>query len=200
MEDITVRSVDGVRLDTALHPASSSTGRGVVLLVHGITVDMDEGGGMFIRLAEQLDAAGFNVVRFSFRGHGNSGGTPRGVTVAGECLDLQAAVEAVRERFPGPLSIVAASFGAVSTTLSLPWLESTLHRLVLWNPVLDLRRTFVEPEWPGERRTSARSSRKTSQSTDGLSSMANSSLAECCSTSSRTIGPSICSSKAQCHP
>ncbi|MGV9334787.1 alpha/beta hydrolase [Nocardia sp. NPDC003726] len=146
MEDITVRSVDGVRLDTALHPASSGTGRGVVLLVHGITVDMDEGGGMFIRLAEQLDAAGFNVVRFSFRGHGNSGGTPRGVTVAGECLDLQAAVEAVRERFTGPLSIVAASFGAVSTTLSLPWLESTLHRLVLWNPVLDLRRTFLEPE------------------------------------------------------
>ncbi|WP_162240329.1 alpha/beta fold hydrolase, partial [Nocardia arizonensis] len=98
MEHVTVHSADGVRLDTALHPASSDAARGAVLLVHGITVDMGEGGGMFIRLAEQLAAAGFDVMRFSFRGHGDSGGTSRGVTVAGECLDLQAAVEIVRER------------------------------------------------------------------------------------------------------
>ncbi|WP_433755809.1 prolyl oligopeptidase family serine peptidase [Nocardia sp. CA-135398] len=68
------------------------------------------------------------------------------MTIAGECLDLQAAVTAVRERFAGQrMSIVAASFGAVSTALSLSWLDD-LYRLVLWNPVLDLRRTFLVPE------------------------------------------------------
>ena len=101
---------------------------------------------MFVRLAEQLAAAGFDVVRFSFRGHGGSGGTQRGMTIAGECLDLQAVIEWVRPRFAGLVSIVAASFGAVSTLLSLPWLGERLHRLVLWNPVLDLRHTFLEPE------------------------------------------------------
>jgi hypothetical protein len=48
----------------------------------------------------------------------------------------------------GPATIVAASFAAVSASLSLPWLGSRLHRLVLWNPVLDLTDTFVEPTLP----------------------------------------------------
>ncbi|MBF6339797.1 alpha/beta hydrolase [Nocardia abscessus] len=145
MQRVDVISVDGIRLAAAVHPATAPT-RGAVLLVHGITVDMDEGAGMLVRLAEHVTAAAFDVVRFSFRGHGNSGGTQRGVTISGECLDLQAAMERVRARFAGPVSIVAASFGAVPTVLSLPWLADGLHRFVLWNPVLDLRRTFVEPQ------------------------------------------------------
>nr|WP_232542382.1 alpha/beta fold hydrolase [Nocardia bovistercoris] len=139
-------SGDGLRLDIALHPTSFESARGPVLLVHGITVDLDEGGGMFVRLAERLAESGFDVVRFSFRGHGGSEGTQRGVTVAGECLDLEAAVTFTHDRYPGPMSIVAASFGAVSTLSTLSWLTEDLHRLVLWNPVLDLRRTFLEPE------------------------------------------------------
>ncbi len=103
---------------------------------------------MFVRLAEQLAGAGFDVVRFSFRGHGGSGGTQRGVTIAGECLDLQALIEWVQQRFDGPVAIVAASFGAVSTLLSLSWLGERIDRLVLWNPVLDLRHTFLNPELP----------------------------------------------------
>ncbi|GAB2694879.1 alpha/beta fold hydrolase [Nocardia thraciensis] len=148
MERVELTSVDGLELEAVVHPAEASPVRGSVLLAHGITVDLDEGGGMFVRLAERLAAAGFDVVRFSFRGHGASGGTQRGVTIAGECLDLQAAVELVHRRCAGPLSVVAASFGAVPTLLSLRWLEEGLHRLVLWNPVLDLRHTFLEPELP----------------------------------------------------
>jgi alpha-beta hydrolase superfamily lysophospholipase len=34
---------------------------------------MDE-GGMFVRLADRLAETGFSVLRFSFRGHGKSGG------------------------------------------------------------------------------------------------------------------------------
>ncbi|HEU0090108.1 MAG TPA: alpha/beta fold hydrolase [Pseudonocardiaceae bacterium] len=118
-----------------------------MIQAHGINATMDE-GGMFVRLADRLAEADFTVLRFSFRGHGVSGGTQRGVTIAGEMLDLQAVVEYVWGRFPAPLSIVAASFGAVSASLSLPWLDVRLDRLVLWNPVLDLQRTFVTPELP----------------------------------------------------
>lgn len=87
------------------------------------------------------------MLRFSFRGHGKSAGSQRGVTIAGELLDLQGAVEFVSRDQEPPLAIVAASFGAVSTTLSLPHLDQ-LTSLVLWNPALDLRRTFIEPELP----------------------------------------------------
>jgi len=68
------------------------------------------------------------------------------MTLAGEMLDLEAVVEYATTALPQPLSVVASSFGAVSTLMSLPWLDNRLHRLVLLRPVLDLRRTFIEPE------------------------------------------------------
>lgn len=139
-------SVDGTLLDVAVHrPSGESVG--TVVQVHGITVDKDE-GGMFVRLADRLVGSGFSVVRFSFRGHGRSGGTQKGMTIAGEMLDLQAVIDHAEAVYPGRLSIVAASFGAVSTLLSLPYLTDRLSSLVLWNPVLDLDRTFLQPELP----------------------------------------------------
>lgn len=145
MKPVELASADGLRLDATVH-AVERPSSGAVIQIHGITADMDE-GGMFVRLADRLAASGSTVLRFSFRGHGASGGAPDGVTIAGELLDLQSAVDLVRREFPGPLSVVAASFGAVSLALSLPYLED-LAAVVLWNPVLDLRRTFIEPELP----------------------------------------------------
>ncbi len=142
-----MRTADGVVLDAALHIPAGHRLRGAVVQTHGINADMDE-GGMFRRLAEGLTDEGFGVLRFSFRGHGHSGGGQQGATIAGEILDLQAAVDAAREGFAAPLSVVAARFGAGPTCLSLPYLEPALQSLVLWNPVLDLHRTFVEPILP----------------------------------------------------
>ncbi|MFJ5613463.1 alpha/beta hydrolase [Streptomyces sp. NPDC093221] len=168
---VRVVASDGVELDAVVHrPASGAPGtesgtgagtgagnrpgtrsgtgpEGTVLLVHGISADLDEGGA-FVRLAQRLAEQGLTALRFSFRGHGESGGAPQGVTIAGEMLDLAAVTAYAERELPGPLAVVAASFGAVSTGLSMPWLGGRLARLVLWNPVLDLRRTFLEPELP----------------------------------------------------
>ncbi|MFJ9554162.1 alpha/beta hydrolase [Nocardiopsis sp. NPDC101807] len=138
---------DGVRLDASLHPHGGGTAKGTIIQAHGITVDKDE-GGMFVRLAEALTEAGFTVIRFSYRGHGKSSGSPRGVTIAGETLDLQAAIDHARKELPPPLSLVAASFGAVSASLLISSFQKGIDSLVLWNPVLDLTRTFLEPELP----------------------------------------------------
>jgi alpha-beta hydrolase superfamily lysophospholipase len=146
-------SVDGIVLDAAVEPAPSSPA-GSVLLVHGLTVDMDEGGA-YARLAADLADRGFATLRFSFRGHGRSGGTERGMTIAGEMLDLQAALEYAGAALPAPLAIVAGSFGAVPVCLSLRFVEPQLRSLVLLNPVLDLGRTFVAPETPWARRSFA---------------------------------------------
>ncbi|MGH3952223.1 MAG: alpha/beta hydrolase, partial [Pseudonocardiaceae bacterium] len=132
--------------DTIVHEPRHGASRATVILVHGITVDRDE-GGMFVRLADHLAAAGHTAIRFSFRGHGNSGGSTTGATIAGEILDLQAVIDHARSMNAGPLVIVAASFGAVPTALTLPYVPD-LAALVLWSPVLDLRRTFTEPELP----------------------------------------------------
>lgn len=129
----------------------TKSARGTVLLAHGITQDMDE-GGMFIRLAECLIDAGFNVARFSFRGHGDSDGTDRGATIAGERLDFETAFAHLKDQFPGPFFVIAKSFGAVSTSLSLDRFEDDITGLVLWNPVLDIEGTFLNPSLPWGKR------------------------------------------------
>jgi alpha/beta superfamily hydrolase len=141
-------SLDGLVLDSRLHrPSSGPAGDdlGSVVLVHGIDTDMDE-GGMYRRLADQLAGIGFGVLRFSFRGHGASAGHQRGVTIAGEMLDLDAAVSYARTEFGGPLVVLASSFGAVATLESVRYVRP--DRLVLWNPILDVRHMFIEPELP----------------------------------------------------
>lgn len=140
------RSGDGIELDGALHlPAGAPNG--AVLLLHGITVDMDE-GGFFTAIADAVADAGHAAMRFSFRGHGASGGTQEGMTIAGEMLDALAAFGELRRAVPGvPVAAVSASFG----TVSLVQVEDMVgpDRMVLLNPVVDLRGTFIEPdtEW-----------------------------------------------------
>lgn len=134
-----ITTVDGLRLESVRHGSGPA-----VVLAHGITADLDE-QGLFVHLAERLAADGFSVLRFSFRGHGRSDGAPHETTIAGERLDLAAAVAAAG----GQVSVVASSFGAVSTTLSLR--ELPLVSAVLWQPVLDLRGTFLTPSLPRAR-------------------------------------------------
>lgn len=146
MEELHLRTPDGLSLAAAHHPATDAH-RGTVVLAHGITQDMDE-GGMFVRLARCLSDAGFDVLRFSFRGHGDSDGTDVGATIAGERLDVQTAVEYATDTFAGPYFVVAKSFGAVSTCLSLERDAERLSGLVLWNPAIDLDATFLDPTAP----------------------------------------------------
>lgn len=138
-------SIDGIALDTYAHRPATAACEGAVVLAHGISADLDE-GGMYRRLGNRLAAHGFGVLRFSFRGHGRSGGTARGMTIAGEMLDITAAIDQARAWFDGPLAVVASSFGAVSALETARFTHPDL--LVLWNPILDLRRTFIDPELP----------------------------------------------------
>jgi pimeloyl-ACP methyl ester carboxylesterase len=134
---VALTTEDGRRLDARWHEG----GDRAVVLAHGITVDLDE-NGMFPPLAAGLVARGLSVLRFTFRGHGDSDGAARDMTIAGERLDLRAAVEWAGR----PVAVLGSSFGAVSVTLSCA--ELPVHSVVLWQPVLDLRRTFLEPELP----------------------------------------------------
>lgn len=141
-ERITIKSLDGLDLDARLLRQQRSTIS--VLLVHGFGVDLHE-EGTFDVLAERLFENKASVARFSFRGHGASAGTQDGMTISGERLDLSAAYRWMTSCLPGPYSILAASFGAVSTLLQLRALNPKPLRLVLWNPVLDLDAIFVNP-------------------------------------------------------
>jgi pimeloyl-ACP methyl ester carboxylesterase len=142
---------DGLQICALLHEAEEA--RGNAVLAHGITVDKDESGqtltgvGAFVELADALQAARFNVLRFDYRGHGASEGAPEEMTLAGELLDLAASVDRARARWPLPTALVAASFGAASAVACAAGRDD-LACVVLWNPVLDLQKTFVASDLP----------------------------------------------------
>lgn len=144
MQSLDLETADGLRLEAISHPASRRPRVGAVVAAHDLALDLDQ-GGMFMRLAERLSVAGFDVLRFSFRGHGGSEGAQRDVTVAGEILDLRAAAEAARDQYGGPMFLVAAGLAAVPILTSLADLGFEPGGLALWAPVLDPRSTFVEP-------------------------------------------------------
>ena len=117
---------------------------GSVVLAHGITVNRDEYNGLFSKTSAALASRGFSCIRFDFRGHGESAMPQERMTVRGEREDLRTACEFMRRTVPSrPLHIVACSFGAVSTILYAS--TNPVDSIVLWNPVLDMKRTFVEP-------------------------------------------------------
>lgn len=105
-------------------------------------------GGVFVRMAKKLVQQGFAVFRFDFRGHGESAGESVDMTVAGEILDLEAAIDHVHQAGYEYVGLVAASFGGSIASLFLAKNPGLVHALCLWNPVLNYIHTFVKPFLP----------------------------------------------------
>ena len=134
---------DGVSLSVLYQAIPDS--RGTVVFLHGLAGDRDEVGCIIRETAEILPTHEFDTVRFDFRGHGEHAEFSREMTLGGEANDLCAVLEAMSE-VCAPVGIfVAASLGAVPLMLHLAKFGVTPPALVLWNPVLDHYRTFVEP-------------------------------------------------------
>jgi len=147
-------SMDGVQICAMMHEAIG-TPKGNVVLAHGITMDKDEdadpqagaGIGAFVQLADALCNAQYNVLRFDFRGHGESGGLQEEMTIAGELLDLTASMDYAKKCWPLSTALVAASFGATSSVMYAAN-RPDIPCMVLWDPALDLRKTLLEPILP----------------------------------------------------
>jgi alpha/beta superfamily hydrolase len=148
--NVDIHTYDGLDLE-AIATVPDGEARGMLVMAHGITVDLNE-GGMFARLAEAVSQDRWATLRFSFRGHGRSTGSQRGVTIAGEVIDLECAIQEAQRRAAGASRFVllGSSFGAVSTGILLPALlqRDVLDGLCLWNPVLDVAGTFVAGRTP----------------------------------------------------
>ena len=146
---LTYVTSDGVRLSGILTRSSGSTERGSVILAHGLNNNKDEDGN-FVRLSKLLSERGYNVFRFDFRAHGESGGKSEEMTIAGELKDFETSAALFEElvAYKGQFIAVASSFGAPSTILYTSLHPGKVKILVLWNPVLDFARTFLRSETP----------------------------------------------------
>jgi len=146
MNKITFQSQDGLTLVGVWHMPKMKTSTAIIL-AHGITVDKDE-DGIFIKLAQTLEKNGYAVFRFDFRGHGESEGKSIDLTIAGEILDLKAAVQEVKNEGYTEIGLLGASFGGGSAALYAASNQDDIRCLCLWNPSLNYDHTFLHPTLP----------------------------------------------------
>ncbi|MBV9013813.1 MAG: alpha/beta fold hydrolase [Pseudonocardiales bacterium] len=150
------QSLDGFELGaTLLEPASNSHPEAVVVLVHGITANRDE-GGFYKNIAEALADQGFRSFRFDLRGHGESEGSMEDLTLYGGVSDIAATCQWLTHRLDDLkcIALVAASFGGGLAALYASC--NPVWRLVLLNPNLDYAENWLQgtPNWTGNSLTS----------------------------------------------
>ncbi len=91
--DTEIRNSQNEKLDYAFHGDASRKGL-LVIIGHGVTGNKDRPWA--IALADTLAAGGFNALRFSFSGNGDSEGDFRDSTISKEVKDLGAVIDAAK--------------------------------------------------------------------------------------------------------
>lgn len=122
----------GATLAGILHPVRAQATRGVVLVVGGPQYRVGS-HRQFVLLARALAASGIPVLRFDYRGLGDSEGELRDFEAVGE--DIAAAIDAMQQALPAIGKVVlwglcdAASAGAF-----YGWRDPRVTGLVMLNP------------------------------------------------------------------
>lgn len=94
---------------------------------------------VFVSFARELAARGYAVLRFDFRGHGDSDGYFEEATIESYQTDIEAAAVALRERAPSVrhLGLLGLRLGATLAALVAERSATGVDRLVLWDPIID---------------------------------------------------------------
>jgi alpha/beta superfamily hydrolase len=99
---------------------------------------------LFVKAARALCAAGMNVLRFDFRGSGESDGGFEEMTIEGEVADALAALERVRAEptvDPDRVALLGLSLGGLVAACAAAR-NGAVSALVLWAAVADLMGVF----------------------------------------------------------
>lgn len=133
---------DGYRLFGMMHVPRGEP-RGGILLCHGFTGHHIESQRLFVQAARHMQAAGFAVLRFDYRGSGDSDGEFREGTPATHVDDADAAwrilaeADGVRDKKTGVLGFSLGGYVAACLAGRVPAIVTA----ALWAAVADPRAT-----------------------------------------------------------
>lgn len=136
-EDAFFLDLNGDRLFACLHRPATPSGRGVVLCAP-LGEEMLWSRRVFVTFARELAARGHSVLRFDYRGEGDSGRWFQESDLATRIQDTAFAVDSLRRLSPGITEVTLAGLRLGATIAAVTAVaRDDIQRLVLWDPVID---------------------------------------------------------------
>ena len=136
-EDHWFMDLNGERIFTALHRPAQSASRAVVMC-HPLGEEKLWAHRVFVTFARDMAAAGFAVLRFDFRGEGDSDRSFEQADLKTRIEDACLAVDTVRELNPGVTTVTMLGLrlgAAVAAATAVR--RSAVSQLILWDPIVD---------------------------------------------------------------
>ena len=147
MEQFREFEVDGQRIAASIHIPDAAPAPGVVMC-HGFTGQRMEAHFLFVKAARAMCEAGLNVLRFDFRGSGESDGRFRDMTISAEIADALAALNVLRAEpsvESDRIGLVGLSLGGLVAACAAAR-DGGVQALALWSAVADMEE-LVRDRW-----------------------------------------------------
>jgi pimeloyl-ACP methyl ester carboxylesterase len=139
MEQCRELRIGNQRIAATIHVPEQTPAPGVVMC-HGFTGHRIEAHFLFVKAARAFCEAGLNVLRFDFRGSGESDGLFREMTIGGEIEDALVALEALRSEPTvqrDRVGLLGLSLGGLVASCAAGR-AGDVRALALWSAVADL--------------------------------------------------------------
>lgn len=136
----------GARLFGMLHTAEHTADAGMGwVFCHPFAEEKLWSHRVFVGTARELAAKGMPVLRFDYRGYGDSDGQFDDFTLADHVDDIRAAIAELRARAPGieRVGLLGLRYGA-SLAVLVTADDPSVERLVLWDPVVDMEQYLLD--------------------------------------------------------
>lgn len=129
--------LEGERVFAALHRPMEPPSRAIVMC-HPLGEEKLWSHRVFVSFARDFAAAGFAVLRFDFRGEGDSDRSFEQTDLESRIRDCNLAIDAVRSMNPSvdDVTVLGLRLGA-AVAAAVAARRSDISRLVLWDPVTD---------------------------------------------------------------
>ena len=131
----------GSMLNGILAQADKATYKGIIR-AHGFTGNKDGLANLGRESSKFLCQNDFDVLRFDFRGSGESEGRYEDMTIQEEAADLRAAINFMKDRGYKKIGVIGDSMGGAVTVMA--YQDSNIDCMVLWYPTLYLKSTVLK--------------------------------------------------------